>query len=108
VGEFATQLLRDLGYEPTHAANADEALRLIEAADAPDFDIVFSDIVMPGVSGIELAKELRRRRPGLPIVLTSGYSQTLAQEGSHGFEVLHKPYSVDALSRVLRRALESA
>ncbi len=54
------------------------------------------------MSGIELGKVLRTTHPGLPVVLTSGYSDVLAQEGPHGFELVHKPYSVDDLSRVLR------
>jgi DNA-binding NtrC family response regulator len=64
---------------------------------------VFSDVVMPGIGGVELGQEIRRRYPGLPVVLTSGYSHVLAEEGRHGFELLHKPYAADELSRVLRR-----
>ena len=59
---------------------------------------------MPGMGGIELAKRIRQSWPQLPVVLASGYSHVLAQEGAHGFELLHKPYSADQLSRVLRRA----
>ena len=66
------------------------------------FDAVFSDVVMPGMNGVDLAREIRRRCPGLPVVLTSGYSHVLAQEGGHGFELLHKPYSADQLSRILQ------
>jgi PAS domain S-box-containing protein len=102
VGRFSTQLLQDLGYETTWAANAAEALSLLEE-DARRFDVVFSDVVMPGMSGVELGREVRRRYPGLPVVLTSGYSHVLAEEGRHGFELLHKPYAVDDVSRVLRR-----
>ncbi len=58
---------------------------------------------MPGMSGIDLAREIRRRHPNLPVVLTSGYSHVLAEEGTHGFELLHKPYAVEEVSRVLRR-----
>jgi DNA-binding NtrC family response regulator len=65
---------------------------------------VFSDVVMPGMNGIELGKAIRDRFPGLPVVLTSGYSNILAQDGTDGFELLHKPYSVEQLSRVLRKA----
>jgi CheY-like chemotaxis protein len=101
VGRFSTQLLQDLGYETTWAANADEALKLIAQLDG--FDAVFSDVVMPGMSGIELGHEIRRRHPGLPVVLTSGYSHVLAEEGRHGFELLHKPYAAEDLSKVLRR-----
>lgn len=103
VGEFATQLLKDLGYETELAVSAEEALRLLEGEDRA-FDAVFSDVVMPGMGGVELARRLRELRPELPIVLTSGYSHILAEDVHHGFPLLHKPYSVDGLSRILREA----
>jgi two-component system NtrC family sensor kinase len=65
--------------------------------------VVFSDVVMPGMTGIELAQEIRRRQFDLPVVLTSGYSHVLSQYGGHGFELLQKPYSVEQLSRVLHK-----
>jgi PAS domain S-box-containing protein len=102
VGGFSTQILQDLGYETAWAANASEALILLGEGGSR-FDAVFSDVVMPGMSGVELGREVRRRCPGLPVVLTSGYSQVLAEEGRHGFELLQKPYAADELSRVLRR-----
>jgi PAS domain S-box-containing protein len=101
VGQFSTQILQDLGYEPTLASNGDEALKLLEQANA--FHVVFSDVVMPGMSGVELGQEIRRRHPGLPVVLTSGYSHVLTEEGRHGFELLKKPYAAEDLSRLLRR-----
>jgi len=82
VGQFATQLLQDLGYETAWAANATEALDLLEN-NHTRFDVVFSDVVMPGMSGIELGREIRQRYPALPVVLTSGYSHVLAEEGRH-------------------------
>ncbi|GJE47303.1 Sensor histidine kinase RcsC [Methylobacterium tardum] len=104
VGQFATQILEDLGYSPTWAANAEEALdRLGRTGNG--FDLVFSDVVMPGMGGMALAKELQRRLPGLPVVLASGYSHVLAQEGTHGFELLHKPYSAEQLGRILHQVL---
>ena len=106
VAEFSRQMLEELGYEPTLANNAAEALALIDDP-AAEFDAVFSDVVMPGMSGIELGREIRRRRPNVPVVLTSGYSHVLAEEGTHGFELLHKPYTVEGLTRVLRRAIRS-
>nr|WP_307826449.1 response regulator [Microvirga arvi] len=66
---------------------------------------MFSDVVMPGMSGVELGQEIRRLYPGLPVVLTSGYSHVLAEEGRHGFELLHKPYAAEDLSRVLCRVI---
>ena len=68
-------------------------------------DVVFSDVVMPGMSGVDLGGEVRRLYPDVPVILTSGYSHVLAQSGRHGFELLHKPYSVEQLSRVLRKAI---
>ena len=106
VGTFSTQFLQDLGYETTLAVNANDALKLLEEANG--FDVVFSDVVMPGMSGIDLGQEIRRKHPDLPVVLTSGYSHVLAEEGRHGFELLHKPYAAEELSRVLRRVTQAA
>jgi two-component system NtrC family sensor kinase len=104
VGEFAKAALEDGGGRVTFVSRAADALARLDAA--PDrYDVVFTDVVMPGMSGIELAKEIRQRFPDMPVVLTSGYSQTLAQEGSHGFDLLPKPYSSDALIAILRRAV---
>ena len=107
VGEFAARLLEELGYRTTWAKNAQAALAALDE-DGGSVDLVFTDVVMPGTSGVELAEELRRRQPDLPVVLTSGYSHVLAEKGTHGFELLKKPYSVEALSRVLRRASEKS
>ncbi|UAK23869.1 hybrid sensor histidine kinase/response regulator [Sphingomonas nostoxanthinifaciens] len=104
VGEFAVQALRELGYDTILALNADEALAELEKG-CDRFHIVFSDVVMPGMSGLELAHEVRRRHPRMPVILTSGYSHVLAQNGRHGFELLHKPYSIEQLSRVFRKSI---
>ena len=101
VGRFCTQILEDLGHRPVWTENAEAALAALEAAEAP-FDAVFSDVVMPGMGGIALARILRERAPDLPVVLTSGYSHVLAQDDAHGFELLRKPYSAEELARVLR------
>ena len=102
VGNFAVQTLSDLGYKTVLANNAQEALAEL-VKDANRFDVVFSDVVMPGMNGIDLAHEIRRQHHDLPVLLTSGYSHVLAQNGTYGFELLHKPYSVEELSRLLRK-----
>ncbi|WP_237481229.1 PAS domain-containing protein [Lichenibacterium dinghuense] len=103
VGTFTVQSLSDLGYGTVLAADGPAALA--ELARDPDrFDVVFSDVMMPGMDGVELGQEIRRLYRDLPVVLTSGYSHVLAQNGTHGFELLHKPYSVEQLSQVLRKA----
>ena len=101
IGEFATQLLRDLGYQTELATNAVDALACLDR-DGP-FDLLFSDVVMPGVGGVELARTVRKRWPDLPVVLTSGYSHVLATDARHGFPLLQKPYSVEDLSHILRQ-----
>jgi len=100
VGQFVNNLLVELGQSPTWVGNAQAALATLER-EAARFDLVFSDVVMPGMNGVDLANEIRRRWPALRVVLTSGYSHVLAEEGTHGFELLQKPYSMEDLVKVL-------
>jgi two-component system NtrC family sensor kinase len=102
VGTFAADALSELGYATTLVSNAMDALAEL-TRNAGRFDVVFSDVVMPGMTGLDLATEIRRRYLDLPVVLTSGYSQVLSQNGSHGFELLQKPYSIEQLARVLHK-----
>ena len=103
LGQFAIEMLTDLGFLPVLACDAQAALSLL-ADDAHHFDVVFTDVVMPGMSGTELAQAVRSLYPDLPLVLTSGYSHVLAQNGTYGFELLHKPYSMEGASQALRKA----
>lgn len=103
VGHFAIGLLHELGLRSHWATDAQSALALLEAHDGR-FDLMFSDVVMPGTNGIELASTVRRRWPGVRVVLTSGYSHVLAEQGTHGFEFLEKPYSAAGLIKMLRGA----
>ncbi|TKW80219.1 MAG: PAS domain S-box protein [Bradyrhizobium icense] len=104
VGRFSTELLEDLGYRVKRVADAPSALALL-ATDEFSADLVFSDVIMPGMNGVELATIIRERYPGLPVILTSGYSEVLAENAHVGFELIQKPYSVESLSRVLRKAI---
>ena len=107
VGRFCTQLLEDLGYRTSWATTAEEALERL-GTDGSGFDVVFSDVVMPGMGGIQLARHLHQVLPGLPVVLTSGYSHVLAQEEDHGFQLVHKPYAAEQVGRVLRQVIGQA
>ena len=106
IGSFATQSLVELGYLPVLASDAAAALAEL-AKDASRFDVVFTDVMMPGMDGVDLARRIRRDYPDLPVLLTSGYSHVLAQNGTHGFDLLRKPYSVEELSRLLRRTVDA-
>jgi PAS domain S-box-containing protein len=107
VGAFATQALQELGYVTRWVTDAEQALDALRRTDGT-VDIVFSDVVMPGMNGIDLGQAIRRDWPALPVVLASGYSHVIAEQGTHGFELLRKPYSVEDLSRILRRAVAQA
>jgi signal transduction histidine kinase len=103
VGTFAESLLAELGHSVVRANSAEEALKLIDGDGA--FDILFTDVMMPGISGIELARIVQARRPGLPIVLTTGYSEQIAREGGLDLPVLLKPYRLDNLTGALDEAM---
>ena len=104
VGRFCTQLLEDLGHATTWAHNAEAAL--VEIAREPSrFDAVFSDVVMPGMGGVEFARRLRLDHPDLPVILTTGYSDALARDDAHGFDLVRKPYSAEQVAQALRGIL---
>ena len=106
VGEFASQMLNDLGFEIAYEQDAASALNRLEQ-ETGGFDLVFSDVVMPSMNGVDFGKIVRERWPMISVVLTSGYSDVLAKEPEHGFPLLQKPYSAEALSRILRQAHKS-
>lgn len=103
LANFAADGLTEHGYSITLVDNATDALAEL-VVDADRFDVVFSDVVMPGMTGLDLAQAIRERGIGVPVVLTTGYSQALSQEGAAGFDLVQKPYSIEDLSRVLHRA----
>jgi DNA-binding LytR/AlgR family response regulator len=89
----------------TRAASAQGALGAL--ADDREIDLVFSDIMMPGtMNGVELAREVRRRRPSAPILLTTGFAGTTVQDAeAEDIDILSKPYAIEALDAALRMAL---
>jgi two-component system, NtrC family, sensor kinase len=107
VAEVGADYLRQLGYRVRSVANAQAAIAALRL-DA-EVDLVFSDILMPGGrNGLDLAREIGERFPGIPVLLTTGYSAS-AQEAVHlGVTVLQKPYDLEALRRHIREAMEGA
>jgi two-component system, NtrC family, sensor kinase len=100
VAEVARGYFTDLGFSVRIAASAEEGLAFVEHSN--DITLVFSDILMPGgLNGLDLAHELHRRFPGIPVLLTTGYSSSAQNAVREGFEVLQKPYDLAALERAL-------
>jgi signal transduction histidine kinase len=102
VGHFAETLLSELGHRVTRVMSGEAAL---EKARSQPFDIVFSDVVMPGMGGLKLAQMLAEEQPDLPVVLATGYSQQIAETGSGGRPVILKPYRLATLAEALSAAL---
>ncbi|MGK2911420.1 MAG: PAS domain S-box protein [Sphingobium sp.] len=98
VRQFARQLLSDLKCEVTEASNAEEALRFLTAGSV---DMLFSDVVMPGMSGIQLARTVQAQWPHLPILLTTGYSEEYLKGDAGDLEVLRKPYGPEKLAAAI-------
>jgi PAS domain S-box-containing protein len=105
VAALVAEMLNSLGYRVTRVASARAALGAL--ADDPGIDLVFSDILMPGpMTGVDLAREVRRLRPGAPILLTSGYAgAALKTTDIDDIQILFKPYQIGALDAALRQAL---
>jgi CheY-like chemotaxis protein len=108
VRQVAVAVLKSLGHETIEAGRGDEALALLERGDRK-VDLILSDVVMPGaVNGYELAKVVRAKYPGIPIVLASGFTGALpnAEEtGGVGTILLNKPYRKQELVSAMQTAL---
>jgi signal transduction histidine kinase len=104
VGEFAAHLLGELGHDVVRASSGEEAL---DRALKERFDLVFTDVVMPGMSGLDLAGRLAEVRPGLPIILTTGYSDEIATSGAGGRPVILKPSRPERLASAIEQALSA-
>ncbi|WP_456730640.1 MASE1 domain-containing protein [Bradyrhizobium sp. USDA 3364] len=95
VADVTSSLFEHLGYDTIYRDSAEAALKLLEAGTK--IDLVFSDIVMPGtIDGVGLAREVRSRYPGLPIALTTGYSDA-AKAAPPSLKILRKPFDTEAL-----------
>ena len=105
VREYTAAVLEDAGYTVATAARADEAERLLSKGDI--FDLVITDIILPGQNGVALAQSVRRRSPGARILFTTGYTRHIAGDDIAGMEVLDKPYLPDALLHAVRHALRA-
>ena len=102
------RLLRKLGYTVLIAGDGFEGVSIYEE-QGEEIDLVITDIVMPGMNGIEMAKELRERSPELKVLFISGYvgSETGQLKDPPPQPFLPKPFSVEELSETVREILDS-
>ena len=100
--------LQELGYRVIVAANGDEALQQLAAQ--PQIDLLFTDVMMPGMTGRQLADRATAERPALKVLYTTGYTRNaIVHNGivDYGVSFLAKPFSIEALARKVREVLDS-
>jgi len=107
VRNLSTMMLSETGYVVFHASNAKEALDIFKK-ERGNFDLILSDVVLPGDSGLMLVEQLRKLKPGINVLFTSGYSdeksgRRLIQERKYPY--LQKPYELVVLLQTIRDAL---
>jgi CheY-like chemotaxis protein len=105
VGKSFDRVLSAKGYAVITANNAQEALNKL---DAEDYDVVFTDIKMPGMSGLEMAERVKEKRPWLPVVIVTGYGSPDNQNRAQAAGVssfLHKPLSPEMIEGSAQKAL---
>lgn len=108
VRDSAEKLLSELGYTVISADGGENALDLLEANS--NIRLLMSDVVMPNMTGPELAEKVKERRPDIKILYTTGYADKAFppdQKLADGVDLLMKPYSFDALARKLNSLLSS-
>ncbi|MBP1473137.1 PAS domain-containing protein [Frateuria sp. MAH-13] len=108
VRAYTVECLRGLGYRVLEAHDGASALRLLERQEGP-VQLLFTDVVMPGMSGRELADRARQMHPGLQILFTSGYTRDAIASGGRleaGITIIPKPFTYAGLASKVRDVLE--
>jgi PAS domain S-box-containing protein len=103
--DMAVELFRSLGYEVLSANNGQDALEILKRT--PDIGVLFSDVVMPGMNGIELGRQARNLAPAIKVVLASGYATPaldMDESGLEDFQFITKPYRLAEIIKRLRTA----
>ncbi len=105
VRQLVSQMLLHLGYHVLQAESAEDALRLW-GIQQPPIDLVLTDVVMPGMSGVDLARRLERIRPGVRILFMSGYAEPPVLRGVGQSRFLQKPFTSITLGARIREILD--
>jgi len=96
--QLVCELLQVLGH---HAVGVDRAEQALQALTQQRFDVLFTDISLPGMSGIELARQSSLTYPALKIIFASGYGAQISKNVGSGVFSLPKPYDIDQLQQIL-------
>lgn len=111
VRQLARQVLERSGYRVLEANNADAAINIIETShNGKSIDLVLTDVIMPGMSGNDMSKQLLAKQPGLPVLYMSGYTDdAIVQHGvlEPGINFIQKPFTPDALALKVREVLDA-
>ena len=102
---LVVEVLTRCGYEVLAASKGDEALRLLEDPEPP-VALLLSDIIMPGMNGHELAARARQARPGIKVLLMSGYDDTVGAHDWPAAERIEKPFTTALLAQRVRETLD--
>lgn len=109
LGVIASRILRSAGYVVLSALSGRDALDAVAAYEG-QVDLLLTDVVMPGMTGPELAEALKARAPNLRVLFTSGYNdEQVVQQGAGAGEIqfLGKPYTIDQLKEAVATALRA-
>jgi signal transduction histidine kinase/CheY-like chemotaxis protein len=106
VRRLSVDALRELGYAVEEASDAAQALAVLPGLARAD--LLFTDIVMPGLNGFQLAEQACALRPGLKVLYTTGYARGAEGEEAAPGVILAKPFAIDQLARKVREALDAA
>ncbi|HWK42538.1 MAG TPA: ATP-binding protein, partial [Croceibacterium sp.] len=110
VRAYTIESMQELGYRVLEAHDGPSALRQIRQQEGP-IDLLFTDVVMPGMSGRELAEEARLIQPSLRVLYTSGYTRNAIVHGGRldpGVEMIMKPFTFEALAAKVRDMIDNA
>lgn len=106
--DLGQSMLKKLGYRVETQTRPDKAIKIFAAAPHK-FDLVISDMTMPGMTGDSLASELMKIRPDIPIIICTGYSEKIDEQRAKGLGIkglMMKPFTIRSLSKTVRDALD--
>jgi len=105
--DLISAMCRSLGYDPMAASSGEEGIKL---ASESSFDIILTDLAMPGISGLEVARQIRQIHPHTPIVLVTGWEVNISRaeiEASGITDVLYKPFRIEQLTEIIHSAISA-